>query len=131
MVCDTISNVRVTDRAIEETILLDFTIRNAGVRELSFLLPAGMAGSRISVPMLRQKTVEPVSKEAGAPLRVRIELQDEVMDQLRVLVENDRLLTPARTRRRFRPWNSAGPIAATWPLKARAATGAGRRGQSA
>ena len=94
VVCDTISNVRVTDRAIEETILLDFTIRNAGIRELSFLLPEGMAGSRISVPMLRQKTIEPVSKQAGAPLRVRIELQDEVMDQLRVLVENDRLLTP-------------------------------------
>ena len=94
VVCDTISNVRVTDRAIEETILLDFTIRNAGVRELSFLLPAEMAGSRISVPMLRQKTVEPVGKEAGAALRVRIELQDEVMDQLRILVENDRLLTP-------------------------------------
>jgi hypothetical protein len=94
VVCDTISNVRVTDRALEETILLDFTIKNAGVRELSFLLPHGMAGSRISVPMLRQKSVEPVSKEAGAPLRVRIELQEEVMDQLRVLVENDRLLTP-------------------------------------
>ncbi len=65
VVCDTISNVRVTDRALEETILLDFTIKNAGVRELSFLLPRGMEGSRISVPMLRQKTVEPVGKEAG------------------------------------------------------------------
>ena len=79
-----------------------------------------MAGSRISVPMLRQKTVEPVSKEAGAPLRVRIELQDEVMDQLRVLVENDRLLTPGsheapiptvelgRTNRRYVAIESAG-----------------------
>ncbi len=28
--CDTISNVRVTDRAIEETILLDFTIQQRG-----------------------------------------------------------------------------------------------------
>jgi hypothetical protein len=118
--CDTISNVRVTDRAIEETILLDFTIRNAGVRELSFLLPANMAQSRISVPMLRQKTVEPVGKEAGSPLRVRIELQDEVMDQLRILVENDRLLTPGqheapiptvelgRTNRRYVALESAG-----------------------
>ena len=132
VVCDTISNVRVTDRAIEETILLDFTIRNAGVRELSFLLPAEMAGSRISVPMLRQKTVEPVGKEAGAPLRVRIELQDEVMDQLRILVENDRLLTPGaheapiptvelgRTNRRYVAIESAGRD-----------SGAGRRGQSA
>jgi hypothetical protein len=118
--CETVSNVRVTDRAIEETILLDFTIKNAGVRELSFLLPAWMADSRISVPMLRQKSIEPASKEAGSPLRVRIELQDEVMDQLRILVENDRLLTPGvheapipaveigRTNRRYVAIESAG-----------------------
>ena len=30
VVCDTITNVRVTDRAIEETILLDFTIQQRG-----------------------------------------------------------------------------------------------------
>ncbi len=94
VVCDTITNVRVTDRAVEETMLLDFTVRNAGVNEVSFLLPAWMADSRISVPMLRQKTIEPIGKEPGSPLRVRIQLQDEVMGQLRILVENDRLLTP-------------------------------------
>ena len=132
VVCDTISNVRVTDRAIEETILLDFSIRNAGVSKLSFLLPAEMAGSRISVPMLRLKTVEPMGKEPGAPLRVRIELQDEVMDQLRILVENDRLVDPRGARRpRFRSWKSGGPIAATWPSKRGPRPGADRRGRSA
>ena len=78
--CDTISNVRVTERALEETILLDFNIQRAGIRRLSFLLPATMADSQISVEKLRQKTVEPVGKEAGSPLRVTIELQDEEMD---------------------------------------------------
>lgn len=90
--CDTITNVRVTDRALEETILLDFNIQNAGIREFSFLLPAGMADARIKVPMLRQKAINPTAKEPGSPIRVKIELQDEVMGQLRVLVENDRLL---------------------------------------
>jgi hypothetical protein len=94
VVCDTITNVRVTDRAVETTILLDFNIREAGIRNLSFLLPAEMADSRIFVPMLRQKTVEPVDKEPGSPVRVKIELQDDMMDELRVLVENDHLLTP-------------------------------------
>ncbi len=84
----------MTDRALEETILLNFTIQHAGIRKLSFLLPATMADSRISVEKLRQKTVEPVSKEAGSPVRVTIELQDEEMGLLHVLVENDRLLTP-------------------------------------
>ena len=67
--CDTISNVLVTDRTVEETILLTFTVRRAGVRQLRFQLPASMAGARIRVPMLRQKTVEPADKGDGAPCR--------------------------------------------------------------
>jgi len=123
VVCDAISNVRVTDRAIEETILLDFTIRNAGVREVSFLLPCWMAGCRISAPMLRRKTVELIGKDGNgmnSVLRARIELQDEVMGQLRILVENDRRLSPGshevpiptvetgRTNRRFAIIENAG-----------------------
>lgn len=118
--CYTVSNARITDRAIEETVLLDFTILQAGIREISFLLPESMKDARISVPQLRQKTIEPVSrdaldgvrprsrpttsqpqdssKEAGGLIRVRLQLQDRVMGQLRVLVENDRLLT-AQTHR--------------------------------
>ena len=89
--CSTITNVRVTDRTIEETILLDYTIRDAGIQTLSFLLPDWMGECRISVPMLRKKTIE---RAGDGQLRVTLELQDEVMDRLCVLVENDRLLTP-------------------------------------
>jgi len=91
--CSTISNVRITDRAVEETILLDFSIRDAGIRQLSFRLPEGMKGCRINAPMLRQKTIE-TAQRGG--LRVKLQLQDEVMDQLRVLVENDRMLKTDR-----------------------------------
>ena len=95
VVCDTVTNVRVTDRAIEETIFLNYSIRNAGIHELTFLLPASMADARISTPMLRRKTIAPLDpKVADSPLRVRLELQSDVMNDLRVLVENDRLLTP-------------------------------------
>jgi hypothetical protein len=90
--CDTFTNVRVNDRTVEETILLDFTIREAGIRSLSFVLPESMRGARMSAPMLRQKTIEPVADGAAPRVRVRIELQEEVMGSLRVLVENDRLL---------------------------------------
>ncbi|MGA2618168.1 MAG: autotransporter-associated beta strand repeat-containing protein [Thermoguttaceae bacterium] len=97
--CDTISNVRVTDRAVEETIFLNFSIQRAGIHELSVLLPDWMKDARISVPMLRQKSVEAVP--AGAKptsgtgmVRVKIELQDDVMNDFRILVENDRMLTP-------------------------------------
>ncbi len=90
--CETITNICVTDRALEETIILDYRIEHAGVREVSFLLPSWMADAKIRVPMLRQKTVEPENDEEDSPIRVRLELQDEVMGGLQVLVENDRTL---------------------------------------
>ena len=86
----TVTNVRVTDRAIEETILLDFVVRKAGLRELSFLLPKHMSGSQFSAPLLRQKTVEDVDDQT---VRVKLELQDDLIGQIRVMVSNDRLLT--------------------------------------
>ncbi len=90
--CTAISNVRVTDRAIEETILLEYTILSAGVREVVFLLPPWMGEARIHAPMLRRREMEAVGEGDEAMLRVRLHLQDAVMDQLRVLVEHDRLL---------------------------------------
>ncbi|MCX5675809.1 MAG: hypothetical protein NTX87_12460, partial [Planctomycetota bacterium] len=118
--CFTVTNSRITDRAIEDAVLVNWTIKNAGIREVSFVLPAWMKDARISVPLLRQKTVTPVSPDPGAPVRVRLALQDEVMDDLKVLVENDRLLTDAvheapipvvetgRTDRRYVAVESAG-----------------------
>ncbi|NLE36914.1 MAG: hypothetical protein GX621_02705, partial [Pirellulaceae bacterium] len=88
--CATISNVRVTQRALEETILLDFTIREAGIRRVEFVLPHWMRDARVNVPLLRRKIV--AAAKPGEPVRVTLELQDEVIDQLRVLIENDRLL---------------------------------------
>ncbi len=92
--CTTITNVRLTDRAIEETLLLNFTIRDAGISQLSFRLPADMEGCRISVPMLRQKTID---RAEDGTLHVRLQLQDEMMGELKVLVESDRLLQTGKT----------------------------------
>ena len=80
---------------------LEYTIHDAGIREVTFLLPKSMESARVTVPLLRQKTIEPVE---GNPdlVRVRLQLQDEVMDQLIVLVEQDRAL-------------AAGPQAAPIP----------------
>jgi len=91
--CHTVTNVRVTDRAIEETALLYFGIYRAGVQELRFRLPASLADARITVPHLRQKTVQPVP-DSGT-VAVRLELQDIVSDDVRVLIEHDRLLSDA------------------------------------
>jgi len=117
--CFTVTNARVTDRSIDETVLVSWTIRGAGVREVAFLVPAWMKDARIRVPLLRQKTITPLADDA-AWVRVRLELQDEVMDELRVLIENDRLLSAGtheaaipqvetgRTDRRYVALESAG-----------------------
>lgn len=85
----TITNVMVTDVAIEETIIVDLDIQKAGIREVSFLLPDWLEKARIKAPLLRQKTVE----DAGDGWkRFRLELQEETKGQYRVVVENDRLL---------------------------------------
>ena len=91
--CTTITNVRVTSRAVEETILLDYNVRNAGIGQLSFLLPVGKEEPRIQAGTVRQKTVTRVDTPTGPRLRVRLELQQEVMGELRLLVYNDRALT--------------------------------------
>ncbi|HCF93529.1 MAG TPA: hypothetical protein DEW46_00555, partial [Verrucomicrobia bacterium] len=44
--CSTISNVRLTERSIDETLLLNFTVERAGIRNLSFLLPERMRECR-------------------------------------------------------------------------------------
>jgi len=69
--CSTITNVRITEAAVEETLLLDFNIARAGVRTISFLLPAWMKDAHIALPMLRRKTIEPVSDAADSVIRVR------------------------------------------------------------
>ncbi len=124
--CRTFSNLKVTARAFEETVLLDFDVQEAGVDEVSFSLPADLRDARISVPQLKEKTIEDVSAER---IRVRLQLQDEVMGQLRVLIESDRLIaddqrsvpipvvesavargqsTPVRVEQRFVAWENAG-----------------------
>ena len=90
--CETISNVRVTGRAIEETILLEYRIQQAGIRLVKFRLPPQAAGCRVRAPMIRQKKI---TGEPGKPIDVEIEFQEEMMGRLLVIVENDRLLEPS------------------------------------
>jgi len=90
-----VTNVKVTDRAIEDTIFIEASIRAAGIREFSFLLPTSMANARIQAPMLRQKNILPVTDRTGV-VRVQLLLQNEIMGQLRVVVEHDHELTSER-----------------------------------
>ena len=88
----TITNSRFTPFAVEDTVYLQFAIAKAGIRAVRFQLPAEMRDARITAPLLRQKTFEPVADQPGR-IRVTLELQDEVTEQLIVLVEHDRALT--------------------------------------
>ncbi len=53
-----------------------------------------MADARISTPLLAaEDDCRRWPRRPAAPVRVHLELQSDVMNDLRVLVENDRLLT--------------------------------------
>lgn len=94
--CWTLTNARLTNRALEQSMLLTFTIQSAGVRQLQFQLPEHLANAIIKVPMLSRKTIA----DSGKPgwLDVTLHLQGEVMGELRVLVEHDQALPESRLR---------------------------------
>jgi hypothetical protein len=88
----TITNIRVTPREIQQSVYVEYTIRRAGVREVSLLLPEELKDARVTVPMLREKIIEPIEGNQQV-FRLRLLLQDEMMGQLIVLIHKDRDLT--------------------------------------
>lgn len=86
-----VTNVRVTPREIEETMLVRFQIREAGIREVAFLVPDSLVDADVEVPLLLEKRVEPVAEMPGL-VRMQLTLQDDVMGSLAVLVQASRAL---------------------------------------
>lgn len=84
-----ISNCKITERSIEDTILLDWQIRDAGIVEVSFELPDWVKDPRIKAPLMRR--IRRTASENNQ-IRYTIELQESVLGQLRVIVEHDRPL---------------------------------------
>jgi hypothetical protein len=95
----TITNIKVTPRAVEETILLNYQIEQAGVRQFSFLLPERFAKVQVKANLLQEQIVEPATDAAGAAIpgwvRFRLTLQDYVRDRFAIVVMHDRLLEAA------------------------------------
>jgi len=89
---ETVTNVRTTLFAIEETILLDFDIQQAGIRQIQFELPAAMREARINAKLVSETIVDDVAENPEV-VRVTLNLQDEVIDSFRVVIENDRQLS--------------------------------------
>lgn len=89
-----ISNVNVTLRSIEESVMINFDIRDAGIDSVSFLIPSQLKDARIKADLVREKTIMPVGDDANPKqYRVTLKLQDFVIDEYRVLLELDRGLT--------------------------------------
>jgi hypothetical protein len=92
----TVTNVKITPRSIEETLLVNFRIQQAGIRRVSLLVPQHLAKARLKARLLKQKTIEPATTADGQPLagfvRLTLDLQDYVRGDYAVLLEHDRLL---------------------------------------
>ncbi len=89
-----VTNVKLTDRSIEETIFIEANIRSAGIREFVFTIPANLPNAKIRAPHVRQTIVEPIA-DTPDRVRVRLLLEDAIMGQLRIVVEHDRALSNA------------------------------------
>ena len=92
---ESITNVQVNSRSVEEMILLDFNIENAGVRAVQFELPKSMADAKIDAPLLQRKEI--VESENGETVTVTLHLQDEIMNEFRVLIRNNRELVSGKS----------------------------------
>ncbi len=92
--CVTVTNVRTTYRDIQETILLDFNITEAGVRQICFQLPSWLQDANINAPQTRQKTITPIQNKDR--VQVQLDLQDAITGQYRVVIENDRAISPGK-----------------------------------
>ncbi len=88
-----ISNIKVTDRSIEETLFFEFTIRTAGIRQISIVVPAYLKECRVRGPLIRSQTWTPVTPDADAAVRLVVDLQEEVMGQYSLILEHDRVLS--------------------------------------
>ncbi len=86
-----LTNVKLTDRAIEETIYCEFTIRSAGIRQLAIELPMTMKGAKVTGPLIRTTAWSDVQGAESPRLRLSVELQEEVMGQYSLVIENDRI----------------------------------------
>jgi len=94
--CQTVTNILVTDRAIEETTLLEFTIDQAPVDRIAFIMPAAMADARVDAPSVEKQTVTRLKDRQGKELpwvRFELQLTDEVRGEYRVLLTGDRAMT--------------------------------------
>jgi hypothetical protein len=85
-----VTNLRLTDRSVEETVLIMFQVRRGGLREVTLHVPDRLADARYRVPMLRQKTVTPQPQDGRAT--VLLEFQERMTGDFTLLIEHDRPL---------------------------------------
>ena len=97
-----ITNVKITPRSIEETLLIDFQIEQAGIRRVSFLVPQHLAKARLKAQLLKQKTIETATARPASRSRAWSasgwSCRTMSAANIRVLLEHDRLLAAGKQR---------------------------------
>lgn len=95
-----VTNVRVTPKAIEESLFFRFQVTDAGVRELTALVPQYLEKARLPEELrssVQQKIVEPALGSDGQPLaglvQIRFVLPEYRTGQIDLGLIYDRLLT--------------------------------------
>ncbi len=93
--CMTLSNVSFTPQAIEETVLLEWQVLEAGIGQVQFRLPARFAQCRLQAPALRNRSLQAVEGPNGdAQVEFTVAFQDDLMGTIRVVAKLDNPLSP-------------------------------------
>lgn len=89
-----VTNVNVTLRSIEESVMINYGIRDAGINQVTFDIPARFKDARFRADLVQEKSLVPLG-DANAPdaYRVTLTLQDYVIGEYRILLELDRGLS--------------------------------------
>jgi hypothetical protein len=84
-----ISNVKLTRRSLEETIYMEWNIRDAGVHTIEFTLPERLKDATVLAQMIRNIKRDTATDSGDGKVRFTLELQEDVMGEYRVLVQMD------------------------------------------
>ncbi len=96
---ESVSDVSWTRQAIEETLLLEWTIEQSGIEKVEFLLPARWSDAEVSGPLISRVEKTPT---ADGWLQVVVNLQDRVLGPYRLAIQRDAPLSDQ--------WSPALPV---------------------
>ncbi len=110
VVFDSITDVTITARAIEQTVLLEWMITRAGIEQVEFVLPEVWSEAKLDGPWISRVTREPFENDQ---IKFTVYLQDRILGEYRLALSLDQSLSTDNQRASL-PINLTGTTRDRW-----------------